>query len=776
MTETVARATPDHAPPPRAPTDPVTSGRVVAALAAAAAVAAAFAGCHPAGWAPADVVLTMALAAGLTLVAARARPWTLVVLAAPGLVLAHGFLALVSLAALGVVAWTVLRPPARPWQGALAGALAVQVLLRLPGVSVGDGRVPLASAAIAALAMTPTLCSAWLRTGSRVRRNVGRAAAAALAFVVVAGLGLAVAAWTGRSGVEQGRIHAERGLSDLEFGQPELAAPELDRAAAGFDQARHRFSAPWAWPARVVPGLGHYAADATLAADTGYDVAVSAAQTARQVPYDQLSPKNGHVDLDLLRAVGPPIQAAATELEVAAERMEGLDTTWLIPPLTSRLDSLRHDLRKTVPEAERAAEAVQLAPAMVGGDGTRHYLVLFANPAEARSLGGYVGAYGVLTADNGTLEFARSGRTAELRLPPGALSGADPAGFEERYSGLQPATHLGNVSASPDFGAVATESARVFGAALDTKFDGVVYVDPQGLAALLTLTGPINVEGLDEPLTEHNVAEFLLREQYTKFGERADRFDFLAEASTATFKALTNAKLPEPRRAFEKLYPAVESGRLRFVSFDAQENDLLTKADLTGSFPDTQGGDLLSVRSSNTSPNKTDAFVQRAVRYEATVDPKDGSVDALATVTLTNQAPLDLPAYVLSNRDFQDGLANPRPFGSNSTRLAIYSPLLLDGAQADGGDLAVGSEVDAGVHVYSVSVTVPSGGTVELRFHLHGTVAPGGHYQLTLVHQATANDDDMTVEVRSAAGGGPGQSEAFAFTENRVLTFPIAGR
>ncbi len=448
-----------------------------------------------------------------------------------------------------------------------------------------------------------------------------------VAFTVVAAAGLALAAFGGRPGIDNGRIHAERGLRDLEDGAPELAAPELDQSAAGFDQARGSFSAPWAWPERVVPVLGHYAAGAVVAADTGYDVALSgAAATARQVPYDQLSPKNGHLDVDLLRRVGPPVDAAeASGLERAAERMEGLDTTWLIPPLATRLGSLRDDLRKTVPEAKRAALAVDLAPAMVGVEGTRHYLVLFANPAEARSLGGYVGAYGVLTASDGTLEFGPSGRTAELHLAPDAALGADPTGFDQHYSSFQPASHLGNVSASPDFGAVAAEAARLYGSALGTEFDGVAYVDPAGLAGLLTLTGPINVEGLDEPLTEQNLAEFLLRAQYTTFGDRADRFDFLAEASTATFEVLTNAKLPEPRRAFENLYPTVAAGRLRFVSFHPDENALLTEADLTGSFPEAQGGDLLSVRWVNASPNKTDAFLQRAVRYEATVDPRDGS-------------------------------------------------------------------------------------------------------------------------------------------------------
>ncbi len=651
----------------------------------------------------------------------------------------------------------------------------MQVLLRLPGASVAGHAVPLASALVAGLAMAPACWSAWGRSGPQTRRRAVRVVVGAAAFCLVAGVGLAVAAVTGRSGIEQGRIHAERGLSAAEFGDQDQAADELDQSAAGFDQARSRFSAPWTWPARLVPVLGHYATGAAMAADTGYDVAVAGARAARQVPYDELSPRDGHVDVALLRSVGPPVDAAASELERAAARMEALDTTWLVPPLTARLDSLRDDLRKTVPEARRAAEAVRLAPALVGGDGTRHYLILFANPAEARPLGGYVGAYGVLTAADGKLELTASGRSADLHLAPGALS-PPTTGFEDRYSALQPASHLGNVSASADFGEVAAEASRLYGSALATAFDGVVYADPDGLAALLKLTGPIAVDGLDQPLTEHNVADFLLRDQYALFGDRADRFDFLTETSAATFKALTSAKLPEPRRAFGALAPAVESGHLRFVSFDAAENELLAQADATGSFPDAHGGDLLSVRSSNASPNKTDAFMHRSVDYDATVDPRSGEVDAVATVRLTNDAPLNLPSYVLSNRDLANGVAGARPFGSNSTSLSLTSPLLLDGGELDGVDLPTTSQTDHGLHVYTTVVTVPAGGTVELRFRLHGRLDAAGDYQLTLVHQATANDDDVNVTLRSAQDARPAQVDAFTLTEDRVLTYAAGSR
>jgi len=52
------------------------------------------------------------------------------------------------------------------------------------------------------------------------------------------------------------------------------------------------------------------------------------------------------------------------------------------------------------------------------------------------------------------------------------------------------------------------------------SIDGVLAIDPYGLAALLNFTGPIDVPGLAEPLTSANAAQVLLTQQYISFNRR----------------------------------------------------------------------------------------------------------------------------------------------------------------------------------------------------------------------------------------------------------------
>ena len=124
------------------------------------AVGGALSGAEPAGWLPADILWRAGFAALVAGATAKAQRWTWVVLAAAAAVTASG----ATLVAAGLVALGPRRsPPAyahrrsRPL-GALVGAIAVQVLLR---VDLDDAGL---SALVTAAAVTPVFVSAYLRS------------------------------------------------------------------------------------------------------------------------------------------------------------------------------------------------------------------------------------------------------------------------------------------------------------------------------------------------------------------------------------------------------------------------------------------------------------------------------------------------------------------------------------------------------------------------------------------------------------------------------------
>ncbi len=744
-----------------------TDREAVRALAVLAAVVAAFAPVAPTGLEAVDRLLAAALAGVVTLATSRASRsaglWlaglaTAVAIGSPWVVSAG--LALAVALALVVSADSIVGERQR-WPGAVIGALAALSLLRAP--PIGFFGLP---SLITALAVAPVLWSAWTRSRRPVRARITVAVLVGGALVLLAVAGLGVAGLLARTQVTAATDHARDGLEALRAGDQQAAATLFDQATREFHEANDQVSAPWAQPARLVPVVAQQAEALRSVTGSGEQLTHTASIAATTAPYRQLKARAGQIDLATLRSMQAPVAASAAALEAAQATVASVRSPWLVAPLTANLDRFAAEIDRTRPEADLAEQALQVAPALLGADGARHYYIEFATPAEMRFQGGFVGAYGVLTATDGHVVLERSGPIEELSEAPGAadrtLSG--PAVYLERYGRLNPARFPQNLTASPDLPDNASAAARIVPQAGVPAIDGVIYVDPIGLAALLRLTGPVTVPGRAEPLTADNAAPYLLRDQYLSGGTDAARHDGLTEASKATFDALVSRELPSPAEIGADLGGAMRGGHLLFTTFDADEQAFFGGLGSTGAFlggaadagptNDTDHTtDWLSVRTSNAGGNKIDSFLRRDVDYDVTVDPISGAVDATATIALHNDAPAGgLPDYVIGNLF---GL----PRGTNRLYLGVFTADELRSATLDGAEVPVESQYEFAGHVYSTRIDIPPGATATVVLHLQGSVRTGrggvDGYRLGLGHQPLVTDDHLTVRVRSADGSVP---------------------
>jgi hypothetical protein len=272
------------------------------------------------------------------------------------------------------------------------------------------------------------------------------------------------------------------------------------------------------------------------------------------------------------------------------------------------------------------------------------------------------------------------------------------------------------------------------------------------VAAMLRLTGPVSVTGFDEPLTADNAADFLLRRQYVEFGDRPERVDFLEEASRQTFDRLLQVDSIAPAALADAFSPMVEQRRLVAHSRHEDAQRLIERLGMDGTFPRAEGGDLFAVVTQNGGNNKIDTFLHRSVTYKTRWDAATGTVDAVATVRLHNDAPPEgLPDYVIHNRK-----QSRQPNGTNWLWFNFYSPHDLVSFKVDGLEVPANRSRELGLRVYHTYLAVPAGGdaVVELTLQGHRSLdAPGDvrWYQQPLVHP-----DDVTVAVSGTARGGSG--------------------
>jgi hypothetical protein len=384
--------------------------------------------------------------------------------------------------------------------------------------------------------------------------------------------------------------------------------------------------------------------------------------------------------------------------------------------------------------------------------------VLFTTPVEARGRFGFPGNYAELVADNGKLSLPRFGRISELEQGgvPGdqrKLSGPLVADMVSRYSRFDIKATWRNLTMTPDFVSLAQAAMQLYPQSGGQPVDGVLTVDPQGLAALMRFTGPVDVAGLDEPLTSDNAAQFLMFDQYKAFGDNSTRIDVLETVARTTFRRLTSADLPGPRAISDQLDPMVDGGHIQFITKDVSNAVRLISLGMDGSLPPPPADrDTVTVTTANAAANKLDLFLHRSERYDVRWDPRTGQVKAKLRVTLQNTAPATgLPNYVAGN---SVGL----PAGTNRSFVSLYSPFDLDRARVGGRETALQSETELGHHVYSTFVDIPPGGSTVIELDLSGT-RKGSRYHLDIPVQPFATADKADVRVTVAGAGSLAASD-----------------
>lgn len=718
---------------------------VIATLAMLAAAGGAAAGCHPMGTAVADQIETAAFAAGFTLVCSRASRGLWLAVGALAVLLSRGLVLIPAGITMVGVFGAVFVPRTRRRIGAAIGALGVQAMLRWsPALFHGFPSL------VAALLTGAVAFSAWSRSSRRTRRLAVSVVGSLAGLAVLLSLPALIETLVARGSASAAESEVRSALTSIGSGRSTTITSELESATSDASAASGSLNEWYTKGALLVPFIAEqerFLADSTRAAATAARVAASQSPA---VDYHRLDYHDGQIDLSKLSAMERPMTVLSAALAVAHRSLVAADSSWLVGPLNNRAASFRREVGGALHAARLATQAAKLLPGMLGGDGTRTYLVAFMTPAESRGYDGLIASYGLLTANSGRVRLAVSGSINDIQiaLPSGGAHLSGPADFLSRYGKFHPGQFPQDASYSPDLPTVAGVLNQIFRQAGEPPIDGVLALDPYGLAALLHFTGPVQVSGLPFPLTEQNAVSVLLRQQYTTFdvGESgADllRHDFLQGALHSAFEKLVAGSLPAPKELAAVLDPAVMAGRISFWSFHKDEQPFLRNLGIGGAFPSAGSGDLLAVTTQDSGNNKIDAYLHTSVDDQVTFDPSNGATQSTVTVHLRNDAPASgLPPIVI------DSPADPGlPPGTNRLWLTIYSPLALERIDVNGRSGTANSGHELGVRAYSLYVDVPSRGAVTVQAFMSGVLAARSAFAVVARLQPAANTQSVTVDV-----------------------------
>ncbi len=731
---------------------------MVAAIALASGVLAASAGASPTGSRIVDIVLVTVSVAIVTWLAAAAPP----VLVGAAALVAGAFSGSVLLAALGVAAFAASFWIRRTrWEPHVASAALALVAMNLAARSSLDWFM--GASTVVAVAAAIVLAVIGLRYRSR-RTSLVVAGGCAL-YVLVAVIGTAATALGGQDALDELRT-AEQSVDDaldlvLE-GDPDGARQSLDAAITSLSEVESSVSGALTMPAGVVPVVAqHRRAAADVSRSTKKAIALLESELD-SLGLDAITAQPSAVDLDAIRALERPLNEFRSALVDVSDTIDDVRSPWLIARVDERLDDVDATIDQQLRRGDTALEVVRTVPALLGADSPRTYFVAFTTPTEIRALGGFMGNYAEVTADNGRIEVSDFGRheslqnrletspeTSVIDGPPGWLNRYSQFGFAGPSS--PPGTALGtwqNITLSPDVAATGQIIAQLYPNSGGREVDGVFMADITAVTRLLEITGPVVTSG-GITLDADNGEAFLMNGQYA-VGDRPERVDLLEEVSRTVIDELLGGSLPPPQDLIDTLGPMVEQGRLAGWAAATGEQSLFETVGLTGGFPHAADGDAVAVTFNNAIGGKLDYFLRARAHYDAVVDAATSSLTGTVVVEVENRPPSrPQPDYVMNN-------SSKLPRGYNRTWVSIYTQTPATGLTVDGQRVRWEQSRDAGLFVSAAVVTMEPGAIVTIEVDVDGRIPLDDGYQLHLWSPLTARPTPVTaaVEIRGA-GASP---------------------
>lgn len=448
------------------------------------------------------------------------------------------------------------------------------------------------------------------------------------------------------------------------------------------------------------------------------------------------------LDLKLLREEQPQLTELATSAAKLDSQAEAISNPAYLPLIRDARTQLQDQTSKLAHLLGSTAIAAQLAPSMLGADGTRSYLLAFQTPAEARGTGGLLGGFGILRFVNGVATVDVLGSNSELgpecvkyhpTIPgvcldqiPGAIAKVDLGPeFSQVYGWANPFTDFRNSNLSPHFPYAAQIWKSMLEGQSGAKVDGVIALDPVVLSYMLSAIGPVKLSD-GEVINADNVVKLTMSTAYTRFSsDNPARKKYLQDIASAVVEKMTGP-IQSPRQLIKALGKAVVERRIAVWSVSPVDQKLLEETPLAHVVPNDQAP-YAQVIVNNLAGNKMDFYLEREIEYAA--DGCDGDIrNSTIAVRLTNTATdQSLPEHVAGLFGLAKDIPLKAPRGTmlSSVRVLATKGARLVSISLNGQRTSAITHLENGHPSFEVQIAIPPGQSAELSLMLSEPTSPG---------------------------------------------------
>jgi uncharacterized protein DUF4012 len=564
----------------------------------------------------------------------------------------------------------------------------------------------------------------------------------------------AVSALGVRQQLEDGRDALEQGREALLDGRTAAAVEAFATAQREFESAGEDARSRWLALAGLVPIAGRTADAIGSLAAAGEQTADAAAGFAAAVEFlpgglTSLAPSAQGIPLGPLPALAEAMERAETLTGRALRGLAASPGSLVLAPVAEARREAVDELSSLNEQLHAGALILRELPEFLGATEPRRYFFGAANPAELRGTGGLIGAYSILTFEQGRMRFEDFVPVESLPRLPVEEAPSPSAAYSRNFDFYRTGDGFWlNINMTPDFPLAAEAIWLTYQATVGEELDGVIVADPFALRALMRVTGPVDVPGVDAEVSQETVVPFTTNEAYALFDTQAERKLVLGNVSKSVVQGFLEERGGTKDR-LRALSRAFEDGHVQIWSADEAMQDGLRLTTVGGAFAGS-GTDLVSVVTNSASGTKLDFYQERTVSYEVFLGPV-GSASATLEVGLTNDSPTaGLPKYVIGPFP---GFG--REAGENIAVVHLYCDVgcVLRDAIRAGERVRLGRFEQEGYPLFEDYVRSAPGETATITTELflpeawEGDEEAGGTYHLTLRNQQTIRPTQVRVVI-----------------------------
>ena len=318
---------------------------------------------------------------------------------------------------------------------------------------------------------------------------------------------------------------------------------------------------------------------------------------------------------------------------------------------------------------------------------------------------------------------------------------------------------------SPDFPESGEVARALFAQDRGITTDGAIALDLEAVRLLVAALEPLQVPGIDQPVTGANVLDWMKRswaapqsaagtvEEAATSDWWLKRKDFMGELMTAALAKLQGGGDLNASALAQAVVTMLDGRHLQVAVDDPALAKILAEQGWDGGLRPPADSDFLAVVDTNVGFNKTNAAVTEAIAYR--VEPANDGLEATLTLTYTHTAPAG--AEPLCDRaprygDSYDALIN-RCYWDY---LRVYAPGGSELLGADGLNRPAAEQGERGTTVFTGSFSLRPGDqhVVTLRYRLPQDIADVTPYRLFVRKQAGTLALPLTVTAAGCSVGG----------------------